>query len=264
VGSKDSTEQKLLAEITAQLLEKQLPDAQVQRRFGLGDTRTTHEALLHGEIGVYPEYSGLVVTELLKETPSQDATVVMEHARIELKRISLVEFLAPLGFESRDVLVARVGDVEKFKTASEAAASDTRWKVGLSYEFQNKDTGLPSLNTYNLKMGAPLRSMKAEELFKALSDRNVDLIVTASSDGHLSQADYKVLEDDKKAFPAMQAALAVRDDVLTAEPRLRDALSKLSNRISLETMRQLNAQVEIDKRSIEDVARDFLKAAGLN
>ena len=208
VGSKDSTEQKLLAEITAQFLERQLPDAIVQRRFGLGDTRTVQQALLNNEIGLYPEYTGLVVTELLKETASDNPTVVLERARMELKRISLLEFLAPFGFESRNVLVIRAGDGEKLTTASDAANSKMRWKVGLSYEFQNKDTGLPSLNTYRLEMGAPLRSMKAEELFKALANKDVDLIVTTATDGHLTSGDFKILEDDQKAFPPMTAGLA--------------------------------------------------------
>lgn len=264
VGSKDSTEQKLLAEITAQFLEKHLPDAKIQRRYGLGDTNTVHQALLGNEISLYPEYSGLVVSELLKEAPADNPTVVMERARMELKRISLLDLIAPFGFESRTVLVARAVETEKFKTASEAAASDVRWKVGLSFEFQNKDTGLPSLNTYRFQMGAPLRSMKAEELFKALADKTVDLIVTTSTDGHLTSGDYRVLEDDQKAFPPMQAAIIVRDDVLAGEPMLRETLNRLSNHISQETMRQLNAQVDIDERTVEAVARDFLNSAGLN
>jgi glycine betaine/choline ABC-type transport system substrate-binding protein len=105
--------------------------------------------------------------------------------------------------------------------------------------------------------------MKAEELFKALGNKDVDLIVTTSTDGHLTSGDYKVLADDQKAFPPMTAGLVVRDDVLAGEPKLQETLNRLSNRISVETMRQLNAQVEIDERKIEDVARDFLNSAGL-
>lgn len=264
VGSKDSTEQRLLAEITAQHLEHRFPGTEIRRHFDLGDTRTVHQALLNSEIGLYPEYTGLVMTELLKETPSDDPTVVLERSRMELKRISLLDFVAPFGFEARNVLVTRAADAEKFTTSSEAAASKTRWKVGLSYEFQNKESGLPSFNTYRFDMGAPLRSMKADELFKALKDTSVSLIIATATDGHLLDASYKVLADDQKAFPPMQAGLIVRDDVLAAEPKLRDALNELSNKISLDTMRKLNAEVDIQERKVPDVAKDFLKSAGLN
>jgi osmoprotectant transport system substrate-binding protein len=264
VGSKDSTEQKLLAEITAQHLEHRLPDTPVQRRLSLGDTGTLHQAVLNGEISLYPEYSGLIITEVLRESPSEDPAVVMERSRMELKRLSLLEYLAPFGFESRNVLVARASDADRFTTASEAAASSTRWKVGLAYEFQNKETGLPSLNTYRFQMGAPLRSMRTADLFSALQDNSVSLIVASATDGHLTDAAYKILPDDQNAFPPMAAALVVRDDVLAAEPKLRDALNELSNKISLDTMRKLNAEVELAERTVEDVARDFLKSAGLN
>ncbi len=264
VGSKDSTEQHILAEITAQHLEHRFPDTEIRRRFDLGDTRTVHQALLNSEIGLYPEYSGLLITEILKETPSDEASVVLERARMELKRISLLDFVAPLGFEARNVLVVKAADAEKLTTSSEAATSKTRWKVGLSYEFQNKETGLPSFNTYRFEMGAPLRSMKAEELFKALTDNSVSLIIATDTDGHLTQSGFKVLADDMKAFPPMQAGLVVRDDVLSAEPKLRAALNELSNKITLETMRKLNADVDIHERKVPDVAKDFLKSAGLN
>lgn len=264
VGSKDTTEQRILAEITAQHLEHRFPDTEIRRRFDLGDTRTVHQALLNSEIGLYPEYSGLVVTELLKEVPSDEPSVVLERTRMELKRISLLDFVAPFGFEARNVLVTRAADAEKFTTSSEAAASTMRWKVGLSYEFQNKETGLPSFNTYRFDMGAPLRSMKAEELFKALSDDTVSLIIATGTDGHLLQSGFKVLTDDMKAFPPMQAGLIVRDDVLSAEPKLRSALNELSGKITLDTMRKLNAEVDIDERKVTDVAKDFLKSAGLS
>lgn len=264
VGSKDSTEQRILAEMIAQHVEHRLPDTPVQRRLSSGDTKTLHQAVLNGEISLYPEYSGLVITELLNETPSDDPGVVMERSKMELKRISLLEFVAPLGFESRNVLVVKASDAEKFQTVSDAVAPGTRWKVGLSYEFQNKDTGLPSLNTYKIDMGAPLRSMKTDQLYKSLDEGAVTLIVGNMTDGHLTNPAYKALGDDKKAFPPMAAAVIARDDVLAAEPKLRDALNELSGKISVETMRKLNAEVEINERKVEDVARDFLKSAGLN
>ncbi|MEO5922741.1 MAG: glycine betaine ABC transporter substrate-binding protein [Bryobacteraceae bacterium] len=264
VGSKDSLEQQLLGEIIAQHLEHKM-QTPVQRRFAAGDTRTVHQSMLDGGISLYAEYSGLIMSEVLRETPGPQASVVFERSRQEMKRIELVELLPPLGFNSPTALVIRAEGNEQITRATEAAASPTRWKVGVSYEFQNRPTGLPSLNTYRLEMGAPLRSMDADDLFKALEAKDPVTLVTASlSDGHLTLPKWKALEDDQHAFAPAEAAILVRDDVLTAEPNLRAALMQLSGKISLETMRKLNAEVVLKERKMADVAAEFLKSAGLN
>jgi len=263
VGSKDSVEQQLLAEIVAQYLEHHL-SVPVQRRFALGDTRNVHQAMLNGEISLYPEYSGLVVSELLRETPGPEASVVFERARLEMKRVELVEYTARFGFDAPTALVISAAGNEAISTATQAAASPTRWKLGISYEFQNRASGLPSLNTYRLEMGAPLRSMKDDELFKALEQNTVSMVTATLSDPRLTSSAWKALEDDQHAFAPAEAALLVRDDVMTTVPNLRQTLTQLSGKINLETMRKLNAQVVIDMRAIPDVAKEFLKSAGLN
>ena len=263
VGSKDSVEQRLLAEIVSQHLEHRL-SVPIERRFGLGDTRTVHQSLLNGEISMYPEYSGLVVSELLKETPNPDAAITFERARLEMKRVELVEYFAPLGFNANTVLAVRAAGNESISSATDASSSPTRWKIGVSYEFQNRNAGLPNLNTYRFEMGAPLKSMDYDDLFAALEGDMVSMVTATASDPHLLSPQWKPLTDDQHAFSPAEAALLVRDDALAAEPSLRGALNQLSGKINLETMRKLNGQVAIEERKIPDVAAEFLKSAGLN
>jgi osmoprotectant transport system substrate-binding protein len=205
------------------------------------------------------------MSEILREIPSPDASVVFERARQELKRIELVDLLPPLGFNSPTALVVIAAGNESIATATQAAASPTRWKVGVSYDFQNRPTGLPSLGTYRLEMGAPLRSMKADDLFQAmeLQDNPITMVTATLSDAHLTLPKWKALEDDQHSFAPEEAAILVRDDVLAAVPNLRSVLLQLSGKISLETMRKLNAQVVLEKRPVADVAAEFLKSAGL-
>lgn len=115
VGSKDSVEQQLLAEIVAQHLEHRL-GVPVQRRFGMGDTRIVHQAMLNGDVSLYPEYSGLIVSELLRETPGTEASIVFERARSEMKRVELLEYVAPLGFDAPTALVVRAAGNEAIST----------------------------------------------------------------------------------------------------------------------------------------------------
>lgn len=263
VGSKDSVEQQLLAEIISQHLEhKGIP---VQRRPTGGDTRTVHQTLIDGGISLYPEYSGLIVSEILREIPSPSPTITFERARGEMQRIELVEFFAPLGFSNPTALVIRSAGNETISIASQAASSPTRWKIGLTYEFQNRPSALPSLNTYRLEMGAPLRSMNEQDLFKAMEDKDnpVNMVITNLTDAHITLPAYKALEDNLSSFPPAEAGILVRNDVLAAQPNLRGALLQLSGKFSVETMRKLNARVALDQRPIPEVAAEFLKSAGL-
>lgn len=265
VGSKDSMEQQLLGEIIAQHLEHKLT-TKIERRLGAGDTRSVHQTMLDGQISLYPEYSGLIVSEVLRDTPNPDPAVTFERARQEAKRVELVEMLPPLGFNAVTALAVRAEGNEGISLISQAASSSTRWKLGVSYEFQHRANGLPLLTNYRLEFGAPLRSMKEEDLFAAMDDKDkpVDMVTATLSDGHFTLPKWKALEDNLSAFPPAEASILVRDDVLAAEPNLRGALLMLSGKINLETMRKLNARVALDKRPVAEVATEFLKSAGLN
>ena len=264
VGSKDSIEQQLLGEIIAQHLEHRL-QTPIQRQLASGDTRTVHQAMLDGGISLYPEYSGLILSEILREAPDPVASVVLERARQQLKRIELVDYLSPFGFNSPTALVVNAAGNEGITTATQAAASPVRWKLGVSYDFQNRPTGLPALNMYRLEMGAPMRSMKADDLFKAMEaeDNPVTMVTATMSDAHLTLPKWKALDDDQHVFAPEEAGILVRDDVFATEPNLRAALQQLSGKISLETMRKLNAQVVLEEKPLAEVASGFLKSAGL-
>jgi len=79
----------------------------------------------------------------------------------------------------------------------------------------------------------------------------------------LTSADFKILEDDQKKFPPYQACLLVRKDLIAAEPSLRPALMELSGKFSADTMRKLNAEVDVAGRPVAAVATGFLAQAGL-
>jgi glycine betaine/choline ABC-type transport system substrate-binding protein len=264
VGSKNFTEQVVLGEIVAQHLERRL-GRPIERKLNLTGTLITYQALQSGEIALYPEYTGTVQAEILKETPGTEASIMWERVRNEMHRVAQTEVLEPLGIDNRFVMVARTSDAVQLKapTLSEAAQVKGGWKLGVGYEFQSRSDGMPLLNKYHLPMAAAPRSMDLGLLFKALSEGRVTMIAANATDGPLASPDYTVLEDDQKIFPPYQACLMVREDVLAAEPALRAALKELSGKFTNEIMRKLNAQVDVDHRQQRDVAAEFLASAGL-
>ena len=155
VGSKNFTEQVVLGEIIAQHLEHRLAIT-VTRRLNLGGTLLTYQALLSGEIGIYPEYTGTIVSEILKEPIAKDAAQVLERARVEMQRIAQTEVLTPLGIDNTFAMVIRGEDARKFNisTLSDAAKVTPGWKLGVGYEFQSRKDGMPALNSYHLPMSA--------------------------------------------------------------------------------------------------------------
>ena len=264
VGSKNFTEQIVLGEIIAQHLEHRLGHP-VQRQLNLGGTLLTYQALRNGQISLYPEYTGTIEAEILKETPSSDASQVYERSRLEMARQSQLDLLPSLGFDNSFVMVIRgeVASKEKIATLSDAAKVKQGWKLGMGYEFASRIDGMPALNKYHLPMSAPPRSMDLGLVYKALSDGQVTMIAANATDGQLARHDWTMLADDQHAFGAYQACILARDDAETAEPRLKPALLELSEKLNSDTMRTLNAAVDVDHRRAADVAAEFLTQSGL-
>jgi osmoprotectant transport system substrate-binding protein len=264
VGSKNFTEQVVLGEIVAQHLEHRL-ERKVERQFNLSGTLITYQALQNGELSLYPEYTGTIQSEILKEQASNDPALAFERSRSEMRRIAQVELLDPLGIDNTFVMVVREQDARKYmiETLSEAAQVKDGWKLGVGYEFQQRIDGLPALNRYHLPMSAPIRSMDLGLLYKALEQGQVTMIAANATDGPLASPRWKVLRDDQKVFPPYQACLMVRQDVLAADHRIKPALSELSGKFTNDSMRRLNAAVDVDHRQPRDVATEFLAQAGL-
>ncbi len=260
VGSKDETEQMILGEIVAQHLEHRLGRA-IERRSGLGGTPVLYQALISGEVGVYPEYTGLIESEILKEPASADPQILLTRVRSQMDMAQL-ELLDPLGFDNPPAIVVSAKGTEKLATLSDAARQEKPWKPGFTSDFQSRLDGLSALAPYRLPFDPPLVT-QARRLFPALEKGDVNMIAARATDAHLMTPDWKILADDRKVFPAYQACLLVRKDLLAADPRLRPALAELSGKFQADTMRKLNAEVDREHRPPAAVAADFLAQAGL-
>ena len=150
VGSQNSTGQSLVAEIVAQHLERRLGQ-KIERRLAIGPEPVLYQELLTRQISLYPALTGAIETEILKETPSSDPSVVWERTRGEMSRLSKLELFDPRGYDNPPVMVIRTVDasgspvakLSEVATLSDAASASAKWKVGMSYEFQQRIDGIP-------------------------------------------------------------------------------------------------------------------------
>jgi glycine betaine/choline ABC-type transport system substrate-binding protein len=244
VGSKNFAEQLLLGEIVAQQIERRL-HIPVERKLQIGGTMLAHEALVKGDIDLYPEYTGTALAAVLKQPTNGDPAKVLDEVRKGYKQWNM-RWMDPLGFNNTFAMVTtrEDSDARHVRTLSDAGAYRAGWTLGAGYEFVQRSDGLPGLKqTYGLQL-KDVRTMDLGLLYAALEQHKVDLAAANSTDGQLSDAKFVALDDDKHYFPPYQAAFVVREASLAKIPGLEAALQELSGSLTTESMRELNHQLE--------------------
>jgi osmoprotectant transport system substrate-binding protein len=260
VASKNFSEQLILGEIVAEHLENRL-HGHVSRKLDLGGTLLTQQAMVAGDIDVYPEYTGTALTAVLKEKPLKDPGKVLSAVREGYAQWHL-EWLDPLGFENTFAMAIRK-EANGPSTLTQAAAARP-WKLGVGYEFAHREDGLPGLmQTYGLRLSGQVKTMDLGLIYQALAKHQVDMVAGNSTDGVLAFLPITVLTDDKHYFPPYECALVVREEAERQFPALRPSLVELSGRISSETMRRLNYELDGKHRPAREIARNFLRSIGL-
>jgi osmoprotectant transport system permease protein len=262
VGSKDFTESALLAEIVAQMLEAR--GVSVERKFELGGN-LPHDALLAGTIDLYPEYSGTAFTAILHHPPLNDPRAVYDQVKKEYAEKFNVEVSEPVGFENTFAILIRGADARRLnlKTISEAAPHVRDWRAGFGQDFMSRADGYPGFaKAYGLKFAEQPREMDLSLTYIALASGKVDLIAGNSTEGRIAAMDLMQLEDDRRYFPPYEAVYLVRQDSLARVPALQEVLRKLAHSITTEEMRQLNYEVDANKRGIAEVVSEWLKRKG--
>lgn len=254
IGSKNFTEGYILAEIIAQISER-VGEVKVVRRFGLGGTGITYQALQKGEIDVYPEYTGTISETILKKPQLKEwEQISAELEKHNLKLSQSFGFnntyaLAMRDTQSRSLVLSRLSDLNKH----------TKLPAAFSHEFMRRQDGLNQLMShYGMKL-TNVRAMEHSLAYQALEDGKVDIVEVYSTDAKIQKYKLKLLQDDLNFFPTYLAVLLARSDLQSKFPRTWSELEKrLVGKISNETMIKLNALVELDGKSFAQAAQFFL------
>ena len=265
VGSKNFTEQLILGEIISQQIEAKTHLA-VERRFYLAGSYICHQAILGGRIDIYPEYTGTALTAILKQKPEGNREAVYQRVKSEYAKRFNLSVGEPFGFNDTFAIEIRGEDARRLglKTISQAAPYTPQWRAGFGYEFMERPDGYKGLAaTYGLRFAAPPRIMDLGLLARALKDKQIDLAAGNTTDGLIPALDLFVLEDDKHYFPPYEAVPIIREQTLTEHPEVKQTLDELAAKISDTEMRQLNYEVDGQKRDVKDVVREFLRKRGL-
>lgn len=263
VGCKNFTEQEILGELVAQLIERHT-DLTVERRFGLGGTDICHSALVAGELDLYVEYTGTALLNVLGKDVINDSDgafrVVASIYRDQLD----LEWLPPIGFNNTYAIAVRGDQAEAsgWTKVSDLAAGAEELEAGFTSEFMERPDGYPGLRrAYDIEFGRAV-DLDPGLMYRALADGEVDLIGAFATDGRIDEYDLRVLDDDRRFFPPYDAAPVIRGALLREHPELRDALIGLVRTLSDGEMRQLNFAVDVLRREPRKVAKQWLDRRG--
>jgi osmoprotectant transport system permease protein len=253
VGSKRFTESYVLAEILAQSAAR--AGVRAEHRPGLGNTAIVFAALARGDIDAYPEYTGTLAREILKEGASLDLAAI--NAR--LAPLGLAASV-PLGFSNGYALGMREADAARRGIARLSdLARHPDLRLGLSHEFLRREDGWPGLRAaYALPQASP-RGLDHGLAYEALAAGEVDAIDLYTTDAKIARHAIRVLADDRAFFPRYDAVVLHRLDLPARHPGAFAAWRALEGRIDERAMTALNARAELDRVPFDRVAREHLE-----
>jgi osmoprotectant transport system substrate-binding protein len=265
IGAKNFTEQVLLGELLAQHIEART-GLKVDRRFYLAGSYICQQALVAGRIDGYVEYTGTALTAILKQPVDKDRGRVLSTVQRLYRQEYGIDVGNSLGFENTFAMIVRGDDAERLHVAtlSQAAAVAPQWKLGVGYEFEERPDGLRGLEAaYGLKFNGSPRTMDLGLLYRAITQRQVDIIAGNSTDGPIQPLHLTVLADDRHYFPPYDAVPLFSEEAYRRWPQMRAAVAELAGKVDAQEMQAMNEAVDGQHRDPAAVVREFRAGKGL-
>ena len=262
VGSKNFTEQFILAELYAQAMEA--AGIKVERKINLGGTLIAQKALEEGQIDFYPEYTGTMLLVVLKQPTMSDRKAVYDKvkAAYATKGLTLLNE-APVNNTYNMVVRPETAAQYHLETLSDLAKVANQLKLGAGPEFRDREDGLPGLKAkYGIVFKEDVQ-MAIGLRYQAIANKQIDVVNGYSTDGMISALKLKRLKDDKNLWPPYYLVPVVRKDALDANPKIAEVLNNVDAMIDETTMAELNYKVDGEKQEPKDVARAFLRSKGV-
>ena len=265
VGSKNFTEQKVLGEIYAQGL--QAAGYRVDTELNLGDEQVAQRAIQDGVIDAYPEYTGTALLSLCGVPSSKvpkDPAQAFEDVQACFDEDDLMVY-PPTPFTSSNEIGVKQAVAQRYdlQQISDLVEVDEEFTLYGTPECRGRSDCLRGFRrTYGLRVRfVPVNIDLRHEVLDR-GDQVASVVFT--TDPQNKRQDIVLLEDDKGMFPPNNSTFVVRDEVAEkAGPDLPEVIQQVQRGLTDQVMQELNARVDLDRETPEDVARDYLQQAGL-
>ena len=270
IGGKDFTEQYILCELAKILLEKNGFD--VRLKTGVGSA-VVRQALEKDQVDFYYEYTGTAYRVYHKQSDRE----VMSHKKKCYEWVKKADakkglvWLEKLELNNTYTLMMRGAQAQKLGIAS---VSELRFYInnhpdklvfGVNAEFWERPDGfIPFMKVYGFQVPYDrVKKMDSGLLYKALKEKDLDVSMGFSTDGRIPAFGFINLEDDISYFPIYNPAPVIRKEVIDKYPEIHNILKPIANNLTTKEMQQMNAAVDIKRKKINEVAREWLKKNGL-
>lgn len=263
IGHKNFTEQRILGQMFASIIEAKTDYATDVKEFG--GTQLLFEAITNDEIDLYADYTGTLYTVMLNESGEKDPDKVKEIVQKEITEAYPVQLLEPLGFNNTYTLSVDKDVAAKYnlKKISDLAEVGPELTLGSTMEFLERPDGMPGVkDTYGITFKEEV-GLDPGIRYTAIQNGEVDLIDAFSTDGKIKEYELVTLEDDKQFFPPYYVLAIVNNKAFEDYPEAVEALRKLEGTITEEAMQNMNYLVDEEGLPEKKVAEDFLKEAGI-
>ena len=258
VGSKDFTENEIVAELYALALEN--AGYNVERIMDISSS-VIHTSIVNDEIDLYPDYTGTGLISILKMEPLTDEQEVFDTVKnAYASQYDLVWLdYAPANDGQGLFISKKASDEYGITTISELQEHAEKLRFASQGEFDEREDGLPGLEkVYGPFDWASSRVYDNGLKYQVVESDEADVSPAYTTEGRLSETDkFVLLEDDRHVWPPYNLAPVVRSEVLEANPEIEEILKTVNEALDTSTITALNAKVDVDKEEYEDVAEEY-------
>ena len=266
VGSKNFTEQKVLGEIYAQAFEA--AGYTVEKQLNLGDEKTALAALEGGDIDAYPEYTGTALLSFFgvqADKLPKDPTAAYEQAREGFAEKNLTAFEPTPFTSSNEVAVtqetAEENDLTTISDLKPVAGEFTMYGSPECRQRLDCLLGLQEVYGLEFQKFVPVDIALRHEV---LTKGQADVSIVFTTDPQIERENFVLLEDDMDMFPPYNSTLVMRNEIAEqGGAALEEVVTMVNEGLTDEAMQELNARVDLDKQTPEEVAGAYLSETGL-
>lgn len=269
IGAKGFTEQTILANIYAELIEEDT-SIKVDVKENL-ESNVIFSALKNKNIDFYIDYTATIYQNYLNNTQILTPEEIYAVSKQQLNDKHDLSIAGKLGFNNTYAFAISKTTQSKYGFTTITELTDyikqfpSSLTLGCTYEFIDREDCLPNVeNIYDFKLGSNnYKGFGSVIRYNAISNGEVEFIDAYTTDALIKEFDLYVLEDDKKAFMPYDAVPIFHNSTFEKFPQLEETIKKLEGKITEEIMIELNYQVDVQKQSAKIVAHNFLKSINL-
>ncbi|MGM8851421.1 glycine betaine ABC transporter substrate-binding protein OsmF [Salinicola halophyticus] len=275
VASKIDTEGSLLGNMIVDVLEN--ADLPVDSRLELGPTNIVRQALVAGDIDLYPEYTGngAFFTDTTDDPAWKDEQAGYDKIKAADSEAHQLAWLTPAPANNTWAIAVRQdvagdNDLSTMADFGHWVSDGGEVKLAASAEFVESDAALPSFQraydfTLNEDQLLVLSGGNTAATIRAAAEgtSSTNAAMVYGTDGAISAAGLKVMDDPKGVQMVYEPAPVVRQSVLDAHPQIEGLLKPVFESLDRETLQTLNGKIQVDGLSADKVAHDYLVEQGL-